>query len=291
MGMRKNRPGFPGIGEAPEMVPNEEGIFLLEDDRIIPFLKELGTSDGSMILIVTAGSIEIEVDLCRYSIAAASLLSVIPGQIVCYGKVSDDFRALAIINSSQFSGFLEINIQEAIPLFLELKKIPHVSLTKENLKMLEDLYGMLKYVVKTAGGSYHNGVIRHLFQVLFYLVLDIYSKPHDAKETKKTSQDFIFESFYNSVYTHYKQERKLKFYSDKLCLTPKYLSAVIKKMSGKSPNDWINSFVVLEAKTLLKSSKMTIQQICDELNFPSQSFFGKYFKRHTGMSPKEYRQN
>ena len=83
----------------------------------------------------------------------------------------------------------------------------------------------------------------------------------------------------------------MEFYADKMCLTPKYLSKVIKEKSSKSASEWIDNYVTLEARALLKSTNMTIRQISDELNFPSQSFFGKYFKRHQGMSPKEYRKN
>ena len=81
----------------------------------------------------------------------------------------------------------------------------------------------------------------------------------------------------------------MDFYAEKLSITPKYMSTVIKQTSGKTAGDWIDDHVLLEAKALLKSTNMTILQISDELNFPSQSFFGKYFKRLTGVSPKEYR--
>ena len=91
------------------------------------------------------------------------------------------------------------------------------------------------------------------------------------------------------VMENYKQERSVSFYADKLCVTAKYLSLVVKNVSGKSAGDWIDEYVILEAKALLKSSNMTIQEIADVLNFANQSFFGKYFKHHTGVSPKEYR--
>ncbi|MDR1673524.1 MAG: helix-turn-helix domain-containing protein, partial [Bacteroidales bacterium] len=76
----------------------------------------------------------------------------------------------------------------------------------------------------------------------------------------------------------------------KLCLTSKHLSAVIKKTTGKSAFEWINDYVILEAKSLLRATNMTVQQISEELNFANQSFFGKFFKRAVGVSPKEYRQ-
>ena len=86
-----------------------------------------------------------------------------------------------------------------------------------------------------------------------------------------------------------KKSESVSYYADKMFLTAKHLSTVVKEISGKTAGEWIDSLVVLEAKALLKSSEMSIQEIADELHFANQSFFGKYFKHHTGMSPKEYR--
>jgi len=101
----------------------------------------------------------------------------------------------------------------------------------------------------------------------------------------------LLDNFLEVLQKHYKVERGVDFYADKLCLTPKYLSTVIRQTSGKTAGEWIDEYVMLEAKALLKSTKMTIQQISDELNFPSQSFFGKYFKRLEGVPPKVYRES
>ncbi|MBQ5913729.1 MAG: AraC family transcriptional regulator [Alistipes sp.] len=104
-----------------------------------------------------------------------------------------------------------------------------------------------------------------------------------------TSADAISKEFMRLVKDNFRSERQLQFYADKLCITPRYLSRVVKECTGSSAADWIERYVVLEARALLKSTSMTIQQISDELNFPSQTFFGKYFKRRVGMSPKLYR--
>lgn len=101
----------------------------------------------------------------------------------------------------------------------------------------------------------------------------------------------LLEDFLKLVRTNYKEQRGLDFYADKLCFTPKYMSSVVKQASGISAGEWIDRYIILEAKALLKSTNMTIQQIGDEFNFANQSFFGKYFKRLVGVSPKEYRNN
>lgn len=77
----------------------------------------------------------------------------------------------------------------------------------------------------------------------------------------------------------------------KLCISPKYLSHVVRSVSGRHPGDWIRDYVVLEAKALLKSGKYTVQQVSDSLNFPNQSFFGTYFKKATGVSPMAYKES
>ena len=107
----------------------------------------------------------------------------------------------------------------------------------------------------------------------------------------KSRKEYIFERFYESLVESYQSERSVKYYADQLCLTPKHLSGVVKEVSGKTVGEWIDELVVLEAKALLNSSSMNIQEIADRLNFANQSFFGKYFKHYTGMSPKEYRKS
>ncbi len=93
----------------------------------------------------------------------------------------------------------------------------------------------------------------------------------------------------NNVSQNYHRRRKVIDYALKMNITPGYLSSVVKNVTGKSAAEWIEEYVLMEAKALLASTDMTIQQICYQLNFPTQSFFGKYFKTHTGVSPKAYR--
>ncbi|MBO6051993.1 MAG: AraC family transcriptional regulator [Bacteroidales bacterium] len=98
----------------------------------------------------------------------------------------------------------------------------------------------------------------------------------------------VLNRFFDLVEKYFATERQISFYADKLCLAPKYASQVIRQASGKMAGDWIQERVILEAKLLLLDGHHNVQQVADALNFSSQSFFGKYFKSATGMSPKEY---
>ena len=114
-------------------------------------------------------------------------------------------------------------------------------------------------------------------------------KNNNQKEQScQTHQEEIFQRFISLVNAYSKKERNVSFYADKLCLTPRYLNTIIRQTSQQTVMDWINQSIILEAKVLLKHSNLLVYQISDELNFPNPSFFSKFFKRMTGMTPHEY---
>jgi AraC-like DNA-binding protein len=111
----------------------------------------------------------------------------------------------------------------------------------------------------------------------------------EAKEdVKKQRGDMLFHQFMDEVRHNYTTERQLSFYADKLCITSKYLSRIVKQHSGRQPSEWIRDYVILESKALLRQNNLSVQQISDMLNFPNPSFFGKYFKTVVGCSPRQY---
>ena len=111
------------------------------------------------------------------------------------------------------------------------------------------------------------------------------------EEKHQSRQEQVFNQFIQLVNQYASQERKVSFYADKLCLTPRYLKSLIRQASNRTVMDWINEAVIIEAKVLLKYSNKLIYQIADELNFPNTSFFCKFFKRMTGMTPLAYQKS
>ena len=88
---------------------------------------------------------------------------------------------------------------------------------------------------------------------------------------------------------NYRRYRDVGWYARQLSLTPKYLSEVVKQVSGCTAGDWINAFVMNELKTMLRGTSLSIKEIAIRMNFANQSFLGKYFKSTMGMSPAAYR--
>jgi YesN/AraC family two-component response regulator len=101
--------------------------------------------------------------------------------------------------------------------------------------------------------------------------------------------DIIFTRFIKMVEEYCGRERRVSWYAGQLGITPKYLSETVKEVSRRTPNEWIDNYVIVELRVLLKNTTKSIKQITEEMHFPNQSFLGKYFKEHVGVSPSEYR--
>lgn len=163
---------------------------------------------------------------------------------------------------------------------------PLSPIDSERLTAIRIFYAILYRAAANEENPFRLQVIENLIRVFYYG--GVYQfKNHETKSY--ATKNNIVERFIHLVEENYRQERLIGFYADKLCITPKYLSKLVKETTGRSAGEWIESHVILEARAMLQSSDMTIQQIATSLNFPNQSFFGKYFKRATGLSPKQYR--
>lgn len=263
----------------------DNDFILLEKPVIESTFKYPFKVDTTTVILCLSGQSEGMINMEPHINKPSVLTILLPDQILHYKAMSDDFSGLFIIMSNKFTQSLDI--PEAFPLFATIRDHPSITLPPRAVESMKNYFYMMQRVVRKNENPYRLETIRNLIRAFFYGAGYQFYKMPDNKSLNK--QDLLVESFLKLVKTYYKQERSVKFYADKLCITPKYISSLVKESSGKSANEWIDSYVILESRALLKSTNMTIQQIADELNFPSQSFFGKYFKRILGVSPKQYR--
>ena len=169
-----------------------------------------------------------------------------------------------------------------------IKNTEFYSVSEEVLDVLSSVYRQVSSLMNQPDNPYREEIIRHLFSAHYY-GLGYYMHGLQSQPVALTAQQEKCERFMSLVAENFKTQRDIGFYADKLCVTGKYLSTMLKHETGMTALDWIERYVVLYAKSCLSSTSMTIQEISDELDFPSQSVFGKYFKRVEGMSPKAYR--
>lgn len=242
-------------------------------------------TDLYVCCICSAGESRGRINLIPYSLKGLEMSINVPGQLLEHEFMTNDFQGIYILMSKDFvSGLgLPYNFQT----YMSVQETPILPLTENQYKAMLSYYNMVHNVIKIDHPNKLD-IIKHLTCAFFYGMGYYF---HQTAESKKLSnEEILMQNFLKTVQQHYKTDRKVVFYADKLHLSAGYLSTIIKNVSGKTAAEWIDDYVILEAKSLLKSTSLTIQQISDGLNFPSQSFFGKYFKRQIGISPKEYRE-
>lgn len=241
----------------------------------------------SFILCLT-GTSEIEIDSIKHTIKENTLLVVMPNQLVKYYEVSDDYRAHLIMISNKYFDTRD-NFYKMMSLLIPLKNHPSADLNTAETELLEAYHILLYKKISEGNNLFRNLTIQYLIQATFYEVCQLLLKHIEIKKGTLPHKEEIFKQFLKLVETYHYKEREISFYAEKLCFTPKYLSSIIRDVTGKLAGDWIDNYVIIEAKVLLISTNLTIQEICYELNFSTPSSFTRFFKRITDMSPRKFR--
>lgn len=247
--------------------------------------------EGVLFAFCMQGDAYIHLGLDSYTINRGECLVIFPEQLIQAEKVSDDFNGLIFIFSMTYLSQLRIDIQRLLPLFVSVKNNPICQLSEEEGIALVDYFMMIKKKMKLKNHPDQLKIIQNILEAVFLEIGYIYRRNQGKRIKLSTRKEVLFNQFIHELTIHYKEERSVSYYANKLCITSKYLSSLVKEISDKTPAELIINCVMFESKTLLKSTDMSIQQVSDLLNFPNQSFFGKYFKRYAGISPSQYKQS
>ena len=249
----------------------------------IPQGKDVFKINMTLCCLCTNGMGQGRINLVPYSISKGSLMLVLTGQVLDIDSCSSDFESTCILMSNDFfaSSGLPIDYKTRS----EILHNPIINLNEEQFTSINQYISMVSSVLSHEH-PYKREIISHL-TCAFYYNVGYYI--HQILPLSASFSDNIYIRFMEEVQKSFRSERKLAYYAEKLCLTPKYLSLLIYKQSGKTAAQWIDEYTAMEARALLRSTDLTAAQIAEELNFPSHSFFGKFFRRMIGMSPIEYR--
>ena len=267
-----------------------------KSEAILRMLKYPVRFDGFIMFFLKKGHFSLDVNLSTYDIHPNSLLVVVPGNIIKLSAYDEnhigDAELLFALVSKEFLSSVRFDFNKVFQDTLRIWKNPCITLQGDDLELAEEYFRLTRKVLSSAQSNKRE-VVGSLLTSFTYVSLDVWTRQlAEAREKESSSSARInqtFERFIALVTEYHNQERGMAFYADKLCLTPKYLSKLVKQASGRSAPDWIDSFVILEAKNLLKYSDKAIKEIVFELHFPNQSVFYKFFKAHTGMTPSDYR--
>lgn len=246
------------------------------------------------ILLCTRGAMSLSVDHTRYDLRGNSLLLLRPGSTVTVYACRNCTVRCMVFDPALLQ-CVPIPACDMVDLRLKVMQNPVSHLTAgKRLRLHRLLFAFLAITENNSASALGRIVLQHMIAVLLYAVSDLLQrKDHVAmpEHLARTRRGEYFCRFIQLLTRYFMQDRSVAFYAEKMNLTPKYLSTVIREASGKTASQWIDDVIVQEACHRLSSSEHSIQQIACELNFPNQSFFGVYFKNKTGTSPSSYRRD
>ncbi len=263
-------------------------IVIIDDISQLSLFREPTRINAICMFVCLEGEVESRANLESITLHANSMSLHLPGDIIQV-TASRGMKGFAILISNEYQRQLKIDFRLRTQAYINLRGNTIIEMPEEETRLLEPYLVLLRKNIREGNGE----VIRSLSEALSHTVLLAMSKAQAERAPEKASTtrgQQIFNRFMELLTDYHTRERSLGFYAEKLCLTPKYMSAMVKGYTGKGALDWINEYVVLEAKILLGNTDLNVQQIAYRLNFPTQSAFGKYFRQQTGMSPRNYRQ-
>ena len=268
-------------------------VYLSDDDSDSSSLFKFPCRiNAFMLVICLEGSISFMCDLEECHMEKNTIFVCKPGMIV-QGKDHQGCRLALMMLNPHFMSMLNVDGRKMLPYYRFRNGVPVIAVEEDDCCELEKLCAMIAmHIKKDAANTFYDELVRASIALFFYKLMYVFSAAFSrikVEEVKYSQSEQHFKTFVTLLSKNFRSERSVGFYASQMHVSPKYLSMLIKKVSGKSASVWIDEFVVQEAKNLLKFSDMNIQEIAYRLNFANQSFFGQYFKKHTGFSPKQYK--
>lgn len=242
--------------------------------------------DGGLFICLK-GEADFFLNLNHYRLKAGDLCVAFPNSILQTVNKSSDFEGFGIGANTQL--FSEIQLPSPIDYYIFIRENPCISLmANEQGNLLEACHRLIEKN-SSIGHPFRHEITQSLFKIVYFEIAAIYKKGTPIKQEAVSRKEFLVRNFLYLMASNFLKHKDVDFYAQQLCVSPRYLSAVIKEKTGNGALFWINDTVINRAKGLLQNSRLSVMQISDELNFANPSFFGQYFKKHTGMTPKKYR--
>lgn len=244
--------------------------------------------DVDTIIFCRKGTANIEIDLIPYELVANTQLIIIAGSIFHNISNSDDFMISYITFKHEVYDEATAQLEPSFTFFL--KEYPCVQLGEKRINKMNYLVEAMEDFYNEKTNCFRVKIFKNNIQSF---LLDVYDKTRTLFKIDKSEEvgrrEELFIKFIHLIHKYCPQQREVGFYAEKLCITSRYLSSITQNIADKSAKYIIDKHTIQRIKIMLKYSNMSIQDISYELNFPDQSFFSRYFKKHTGMSPLEYR--
>lgn len=242
------------------------------------------------------GSVNCSVNLTDYHLTTGTLLLITPGNILRISQpdeLDQNLRVTLICVSASYISNIGINPSKVLVEAVEVLRDPCIHLSDDEAEMLHKYVNLALDITKTDSQFVKEsigGLVSSVFYQFAGFLANSKRREDMEKPVRTTRQRQMLEQFMKLAINDHAREHLVGYYADKMCVTPKYLSKIVKETSGRSVPDWLSELLILDAKNMLRHTDMTIKEISARLYFPSQSFFFRFFKNHTGQTPTQYRE-
>lgn len=268
----------------------DNDLLLTEHINEAPIPNEPRKMNFIIIGLCTKGRLKYQLDTQDQYINAGDIIIVSENRIFDKYESSSDFEGLVMMISINFFHEIIQTVRDVNSLFIFARSHPVISLENKEIEAFKEYFHVIQKRLGDKGNFFRRDLIRSLLLAMLY---DVGNFIYRFKETDRpqTRAESFFTRFIKMVEKHCKHERRVGWYALQLGITPKYLSEAVKSVSKRTPNQWIDNYVLMEIRVMLKNSTKSVKEISNEMNFPNQSFMGRFFKEHMGMTPREYRRS
>ena len=264
-------------------------IVLADQIANIPVPRDARRMNFILIMLCTRGTLKYTLDTQQITVTPGDVLLVSERHVVNNYEASPDIDGQAILMSVDFFHEIISNVSDLSAIFLYARTFPVMKLSEADAAIFSRYFEAIKNRIANNENHFRRALVRTLLLAMFYdLSSVIYQFQQEIARPQKRSEA-LFTRFIKLVEEHCRHERRVGWYAEQLNITPKYLSESVKTVSRRTPNEWIDNYVLAELRVMLRNTTYSIKKITEDMNFPNQSFLGKYFKEHVGMSPSKYR--
>ena len=260
---------------------NSQDVFLNDPVRV----------NALQVLLVLEGSIDLSIDYVLFQASTNTVVTIMPTHITKVMKYSPNFKGrLMAVSRAFLEQSMMPNHSSSMIQYMKIRKNPTILLQESEIKTLDESMLRLRQTILQTSHHLQRLLIQNTLMGFFIEMGNIFSERKEYNTPPSlTRKEELFESFLRILYMYCKEQHVVSFYAEQLYITPQYLSLILKELTGRSANKWIDEALMQEAKILLKAPQATVQQVADALHFSDQSTFGKFFKTNAGVSPRFYR--
>jgi len=242
-----------------------------------------------VMALCQSGHAEYTIDTRQQIVNPGDLLFISERHVVDQFQATPDFKCQCLMVSNDYYHSFIQNVKNMSSLLLFSMNYPVVQLTSREQSVFNNYFEVISQKMSESHHHYRKELVKSLLLAMFYDMSNVIYRVERKGSRPQTRADVLFSKFIKLLDENYRMQHRVSWYAETMCITPKYLSQIVSQVSNRTPNEWIESYILLELRVLLRNSGKSIKEITDYMNFPNQSFLGKYFKERMGVGPKEYR--